>query len=233
MGSGYRKVFYYDAVPGQEYGETIPAYERRVQPEHERFDRIKEMPYFHVVLGELKGQKPRRQKRVDVSLAVDMLTHTFRKNMDHAVLFARDDDFTPLVQALVREGMNVTVWHPDRAAKGLLNAADVRKDFSLRNSYPYLLRDGKRAFTILNHAHNVQNTFPDARLVSNQAGEDFLIRWDNDALIVMRPSAALASYTTSTLWELISLSAHSCTEAVARRAFTALFGWDISTLEVS
>lgn len=57
-----------------------------------------------------KKVKGRRSKRVDISLATDMLTHAFRKNYDIAVLVAGDEDYVPLVEAVMREGRRVLLW---------------------------------------------------------------------------------------------------------------------------
>jgi len=72
--------------------------------------------------GEIKGlgieaprvfkrrQDQRRPKGVDISLAVDMLSHAARKNYDIALLIAGDGDFVPLVHAVQREGAIVILW---------------------------------------------------------------------------------------------------------------------------
>jgi uncharacterized LabA/DUF88 family protein len=57
-----------------------------------------------------KKSKDKGSKRVDISLATDMLTHAFRKNYDIAVLVAGDEDYVPLVEAVMAEGRRVVVW---------------------------------------------------------------------------------------------------------------------------
>lgn len=57
-----------------------------------------------------KKDKTRGSKRVDISLAVDMLTHAHRKNYDVAILVAGDEDYVPLVQAVMAEGRQVVLW---------------------------------------------------------------------------------------------------------------------------
>ncbi len=54
--------------------------------------------------------KTRGSKRVDISLAVDMLSHAHRGNYDLAVLVAGDEDYVPLVQAVAAEGRRVALW---------------------------------------------------------------------------------------------------------------------------
>lgn len=54
--------------------------------------------------------KAGRAKRVDITLATDMLSHAHRKNFDVAVLVAGDADYIPLVEAVKREGQQVVLW---------------------------------------------------------------------------------------------------------------------------
>ena len=51
-----------------------------------------------------------RSKRVDITLATEMLTHAHRGNFDIAVLVAGDEDYVPLVEAVKAEGRRVAVW---------------------------------------------------------------------------------------------------------------------------
>jgi uncharacterized LabA/DUF88 family protein len=121
----FDKVFYYDAVPAQEYNEEREAWIERIAPQTDAFAKIRALPGFHVQLGDLRGRAGnQRQKRVDVQIAVDMLLHTFRNNMERCTLLAGDVDFQPLLEALIREGMFVDVWHPPQASSALLDAAD-------------------------------------------------------------------------------------------------------------
>jgi hypothetical protein len=63
-----------------------------------------------VRLGSLSGKGNRkRQKKVDVLLAVEALDHAFRKNMAQVCLITGDLDFSPLVESLVKLGTYVTV----------------------------------------------------------------------------------------------------------------------------
>ena len=39
-----------------------------------------------------------------------MLTHAFRKNYDMAILVAGDEDYIPLVKAVMSEGRKVVLW---------------------------------------------------------------------------------------------------------------------------
>lgn len=123
--SRFAKVFYYDAVPGQKHGEGVVEWQLRIEPEASAFNEIRSLSGFHVRLGDVRGHgSSKRQKRVDVQIAVDMLMHTFRANMDGCTLLTGDLDFQPLIEALVREGMFIDLWHPSHAALDLTSAAD-------------------------------------------------------------------------------------------------------------
>lgn len=52
----------------------------------------------------------KRSKKVDITLATEMLTHAHRKNYDIAVLVAGDEDYVPLVEAVQNEGRQVALW---------------------------------------------------------------------------------------------------------------------------
>lgn len=136
----FTKVFYYDALPCQlpdQTDEDFQAEHRRVEEFH---DRLANLDRFRVNQGHTRYSKGRgrEQKKVDVMIAVDMLTHTIRRNMDEATLLAGDGDFTPLLDALSNEGMFVTLLHPPRASKELRAAADARRELTVRQIYDWL-----------------------------------------------------------------------------------------------
>jgi uncharacterized LabA/DUF88 family protein len=105
-----QRVYYYSAVDDlRRDTESDREFENRVNAVVERLDQINDLDGFHVrrgsVTGKIKGQS-RRQKQVDVQLAVDALLHAINRNMRDAVLFAGDLDFKPLVDALVSLGIH-------------------------------------------------------------------------------------------------------------------------------
>lgn len=67
-----------------------------------------------------KKHKTRGSKQVDISLSVDMLTHASRKNYDVAVLVAGDEDYVPLVDAVMAEGQRVCLWFVEKGLSPLL-----------------------------------------------------------------------------------------------------------------
>ncbi len=76
-----------------------------------------------------KKDKNKGSKRVDISLATEMLTHAHRKNYDVAVLVAGDEDYIPLVDAVMAEGRRVVLWFiDDGLSPALKNKADYYFD---------------------------------------------------------------------------------------------------------
>lgn len=67
-----------------------------------------------------KKSKTRGSKRVDISLSADMLTISSRKNYDVAVLVAGDEDYVPLVDAVMGEGRRVCLWFLEKGLSPLL-----------------------------------------------------------------------------------------------------------------
>jgi hypothetical protein len=94
---------------------------------------------FHVYEGTIKGEGGRvRQKKVDTMIAIDMLTHSFRGNMDKVTLLTGDLDFKPLIDALIQQGMYVTLWYyPLEASEELIYAADARHVLNVDDIYRY------------------------------------------------------------------------------------------------
>ena len=74
------------------------------------------------------------QKGVDISLAVDMLSHAHRKNYALAILIAGDADYVPLVKAVKAEGSRVFVWFFDERyglSRDLRMSADHYAEISI------------------------------------------------------------------------------------------------------
>ncbi len=119
----FQKVFVYDAVSAKGRDEDHLEYQRRIADRMNEYANIRALDGFHVQLGDLRGKKA-NQKKVDVQVTVDMLMHTVRGNMQRCTLLTGDSDFQPLLEALTREGMYTTLWHPKHAPADLTGAAD-------------------------------------------------------------------------------------------------------------
>jgi hypothetical protein len=115
----------------------------------------------HVFEGYARSRKRRglEQKTVDVMLAVDMLSHTFRRNMLSTTLLSGDADFKPLLDALVQYGMNVTLWYPaNETSTELIQAADTRVKLGWYGLRSILTEASQRTFIIPQPAHGAPST---------------------------------------------------------------------------
>jgi len=221
-GLGYDKIFYYDAVPGKAHGESQVDYEARVQQDHDRFAKIQALDRFHVALGKIVGAD-RRQKGVDVQLAVDMMTHAFRGTITRATLFAGDADFIPLIKALVSEGLHVTLWHPPQANNELKGAADSTRLFEFKANYNCLTADGHRP-AFLNKGGGSGNTSPTGYGFNNIVvmGEyKFAGRWHDGNLTIWRGGPGEA-------WSHLNFEAPNATLARTLSAFDVIYSWGIA-----
>lgn len=135
LAQGYQKVFYYHCLPAQKKDESHSDYINRIKPKIDLLNNLKSIDRFHVYEGTARFRDKRRgqeQKQVDIMIAVDMLTHSFRKNMHEATLIAGDLDFKHLIDALVQDGMHISLWYPKgRANYELVDAADSKLPLKL------------------------------------------------------------------------------------------------------
>src|SRR5881409_2788863 len=78
-----QKCFYYDCLDDiRGEGEDKASFVKRITRQENSFNKIREVVGTHVRLGSLTGTaKHKRQKKVDILLAVDMMNHASRKNL--------------------------------------------------------------------------------------------------------------------------------------------------------
>jgi uncharacterized LabA/DUF88 family protein len=145
-------VFYYDALPSKHEKETPDEYDVRLQSRIQFHDQLGSLDRFHVYEGDTRRSpklRKQEQKKVDVMIAVDMLTHAFRRNMQECTLLTGDLDFKPLIDALVSDGMNVTLWYPPKkTSRELIAAADQRRQLDVQSVYHALRPSSRALFTI-------------------------------------------------------------------------------------
>jgi len=120
------RIYYYNAEVGQ-----------REEPERWKdqrafFDSVEAIPYTELRLGRLVytsawPNTPPYEKGVDVMLATDMLTHSFKNNYDTAILVAGDSDFVGALQAVKDNGKHVeaALFGEERTSVPLRKVADV------------------------------------------------------------------------------------------------------------
>jgi uncharacterized LabA/DUF88 family protein len=119
------RIYYYNARVG-----------RKEEPErylHQRqfFDSVAAIPYTELRLGRLVysnwPNSPPYEKGVDVQLATDMLTHSYKNNYDTAILVAGDNDFVSALQAVKDNGKHIEValFGQEETSRELRRVADM------------------------------------------------------------------------------------------------------------
>src|SRR5689334_5772959 len=120
------KTFFYDSIDDlQGKDESTEQFGTRLREQEATLRTINAFSNTHVRFGSVTGgdRRRRRQKEVDILIAVDMMNHAVRQNMDRAVLLTGDRDFTPLVETLVQFGLTVEVAGDFRFTSDILQAA--------------------------------------------------------------------------------------------------------------
>ncbi len=118
------RIYYYNAKVGQKEEPE------RYKEQKKFFDGVEAIPYTELRLGRLVYNNwpstPPYEKGVDIQLATDMITHSFKNNYDVAVLVAGDNDFVGALQAVKDNGKNVEValFGKERTSMQLRNVAD-------------------------------------------------------------------------------------------------------------
>ena len=118
------RVYYYNAKVGQKEEPE------RYKDQQKFFDGIAAIPYTELRLGRLVynnwPNSPPYEKGVDIQLATDMITHSFKDNYDVAILVAGDSDYVGALQAVKDNGKNVEValFGKERTSMQLRNVSD-------------------------------------------------------------------------------------------------------------
>ena len=118
------RVYYYNARVGLR--EEPERYKRQ----QAFFNSVAQAPYFELKLGRLVyagwPNSPPYEKGVDIMLATDLLTHSFKNNYDIGILVAGDADYVGALQAVKDNGKNVEValFGKESTSRALREVAD-------------------------------------------------------------------------------------------------------------
>lgn len=223
LAHGYSKIFYYDSLPPKKSNEEDKAYESRVAGQEAFFDDLRTIPGMHVYEGDARRRrKIVQQKKVDIMIAVDMLTHSFRRNMHQASLLTADLDFKPLVDALVRDGMQIELWYPQgKPNKELIYAADRRRPLTFRDLHSWS-KEAYQAAHPLPEAHskkgnkNIQGGFlKDKWTTAMKTTAEVYEMQSGDSYTVVFPSAQnqdknVYIYVSHSDLDLLKIYVHEC-----------------------
>ena len=101
------RIYYYNAKVGHKEEPE------RYRDQQAFFTGVNAIPYCELRLGRLVyhnwPNSPPHEKGVDIQLATDMITHSFKNNYDVAVLVAGDNDYVGALQSVKDNGKNVDV----------------------------------------------------------------------------------------------------------------------------
>ena len=101
------RIYYYNAKVG------FKEEPERFKQQQSFFAGVNAIPYSELRLGRLVYTNwpnvPPYEKGIDVQLATDMITHSFKGNYDVAILVAGDNDFVGALQAVKDNGKHVEV----------------------------------------------------------------------------------------------------------------------------
>ena len=147
LGREFSKVFFYDSLPVKKENEKESEYNNRIQPNIDFFTKLSLLDGFHVYEGTARRRRKKiEQKKVDIMIAVDMLNHSFRRNMSQATLLTADLDFKPLIDALVDNGMYINLWYPiNKTNIELIQSADASRKLDLTTVFNYSTTEFKRS----------------------------------------------------------------------------------------
>ena len=118
------RMYYYNAQVGRK--EEPERYQRQQR----FFADVTAVPYTELRLGRLVyinwPNTPPYEKGVDIQLATDMITHSYKDNYDVAILVAGDNDFVGALQSVKDNGKNVEValFGKERTSMQLRNVSD-------------------------------------------------------------------------------------------------------------
>ena len=101
------RIYYYNAKVSR---KEEP---KRYRKQQEFFSSVNAIPYSELRLGRLIYTNwptvPPYEKWIDVQLATDMITHSYKNNYSTAILVTGDNDFVGAVQAVKDNGKHVEV----------------------------------------------------------------------------------------------------------------------------
>ena len=118
------RIYYYNARVGRKEEPD------RYKDQQAFFNGVNAIPYTELRLGRLVYTNwptaPPYEKGVDIQLATDMITHSYKNNYDVAILVAGDNDYVGALQAVKDNGKNIEValFGKERTSMALRRVTD-------------------------------------------------------------------------------------------------------------
>jgi uncharacterized LabA/DUF88 family protein len=184
LGSSYSKVFYYNCLPGKRNGENDVDFQKRFQTREDFYNDLKLLNGYHVFEGVTFGRKSNiRQKSVDIMIAVDMLRHSYQKNMDRAELLTGDLDFKPLLDALLLEGMHTSIlYSKESISTELLYSADSNTRIRIKDIFDWIPDNKKEEYKmpVFNQRLRIENPILKREGFTEKEHINLLTRHENE-----------------------------------------------------
>ncbi|MGB3402564.1 MAG: NYN domain-containing protein [Microcoleaceae cyanobacterium] len=212
----FNKVFYYDALPPRKNNESDEEHEKRVNEKIDFFNHLRSINGYHVYEGvSRRRRKSVEQKEVDILIAVDLLTHTFRRNMHQVAFLTSDLDFRPLIEAIVREGMYIHLWYrKGKTNKELIYAADSRKPLTDQDVFDWCTANFRKQYQLPTASSQSGKNIDGLTLIETwtpEYGPVSEIYTDGNQYKLIFPSMHnLNNYTTVTYSDLELLKRYTC-----------------------
>ena len=149
LGGRWRRAFYYDCKVIKKKSESEEEYNTRQNDQQSLWEELYSIDGCHIRHGHLTGEKRQRQKEVDILLAVDMLSHAARQNINKAILISGDRDFKPLVEAIVNTGVLIDIVADENSiSMELARSADNFRRLSLKDYHNWTKRQLREQFPL-------------------------------------------------------------------------------------
>jgi uncharacterized LabA/DUF88 family protein len=142
LGDNYvlRRTYYFDARPASESEANAELVEY--------WDALEAEPDVELGWGSIRGERRRRQKRVDTLLSVALLVGAYQQLFETAVLIAADEDFVPVVDEVRRLGVRVILApiasRRTKVSRDLARSADRLIEWQPKLGWPLLQADNRK-----------------------------------------------------------------------------------------
>jgi len=147
VGSGYDRVFFYDAFPERKDGQLEAEFAAELEDAERYFKTVSEARNFSVRPALTRRGKRREQKGVDVLLAIECLMHAIRNNIDEAAIMTSDLDFFPLFEALLQtRTKSLLRYQLGKTSDALVQAADFAEPVTAVDFFDWLQPENQGQF---------------------------------------------------------------------------------------
>ena len=144
-GMHWKRGFYYDCQVKKKGTEIEEDFLFRKKKQEDVWSKIRSLSGGHLRTGKITGDRKQRQKGVDVLIAVNVLSHVARGDLDKVVLLAGDADFVPLVKAVVEMGTVIDVAAESKSVStDMMHAPDFFREITNDDLFAWTVESLKK-----------------------------------------------------------------------------------------